>query len=103
MLQLCVSNNQIQWVQDNAMDRIVHATGLYHDLEASTLPSFSYLNPEFCTFDSLNPTSNMAAGEQMVKHLCDALRRAKYWDNPLVFVCSIQCAGTDTGTKCTDH
>jgi phospholipase C len=23
----------------------------------------------------------MASGEQMVKHLYDALRRSKYWDN----------------------
>lgn len=79
-----VTNNDIKWVQDNAMDRLVHATELYHDLEAGTLPSFSYLNPECCTVDSMHPTSSMAAGEQMVKHLYDALRRSKYWDNASV-------------------
>ncbi|KAF4762706.1 hypothetical protein HAV15_005494 [Penicillium sp. str.  len=73
--------NDIKWVQDNAMDRLVHATELYHDLETGTLPSFSYLNPECCTVDSIHPTSSVAAGEQMVKHLYDALRRSKYWDN----------------------
>ncbi|KAJ5163768.1 uncharacterized protein N7500_005598 [Penicillium coprophilum] len=66
------------------MDRLVHATELYHDLEDGTLPSFSYLNPECCTVDSMYPTSNMAAGEQMVKHLYDALRRSKYCDNAAV-------------------
>jgi phospholipase C len=76
-----VTNDSIKWVQDNAMDRLVHATELYHDLEAGTLPSFSYLNPECCTVDSMHPTSSIAAGEQMVKHLYDALRRSKYWDN----------------------
>ncbi|KAJ5960599.1 Phosphoesterase [Penicillium vulpinum] len=75
-----------KWVQDNAMDRLVHATELYHDLEAGTLPSFSYLNPECCTVDSMHPTSNMAAGEQMVKHLYDALRRSKYWDNAVLII-----------------
>ncbi|CAG7990310.1 unnamed protein product [Penicillium olsonii] len=75
-----------KWVQDNAMDRLAHATELYHDLEAGTLPSFSYLNPECCTIDSMHPTSNMAAGEQMVKHLYDALRRSKYWDNAVLII-----------------
>ncbi|OQE47572.1 hypothetical protein PENCOP_c001G02574 [Penicillium coprophilum] len=79
-----VANDDIKWVQDNAMDRLIHATELYHDLEAGTLPSFSYLNPECCTIDSMHPTSNMAAGEQMVKHLYDALRRSKYWDNAVL-------------------
>jgi phospholipase C len=76
-----VTNDSIKWVQDNAMDHLVHATELYHDLEGGALPSFSYLNPECCTVDSMHPTSSMAAGEQMVKHLYDALRRSKYWDN----------------------
>ncbi|KAJ6187912.1 hypothetical protein N7519_002820 [Penicillium mononematosum] len=75
-----------KWVQDNAMDRLVHATELYRDLEAGTLPSFSYLNPECCTVDSMHPTSSMAAGEQMVKHLYDALRRSKYWDNAVLII-----------------
>jgi phospholipase C len=79
-----MANDNIKWVQDNAMDRLVHATELYHDLEAGTLPTFSYLNPECCTVDSMHPTSSMAAGEQMVKHLYDALRRSKYWDNASV-------------------
>lgn len=84
-----VANDSIKWVQDNAMDRLVHVTELYHDLEAGTLPSFSYLNPECCTVDSMHPTSSTAAGEQMVKHLYDALRRSKYWDNASVplFLC----------------
>ncbi|CAG7947528.1 unnamed protein product [Penicillium nalgiovense] len=81
-----VANDSIKWVQDNAMDRLVHVTELYHDLEAGTLPSFSYLNPECCTVDSMHPTSSTAAGEQMVKHLYDALRRSKYWDNAVLII-----------------
>lgn len=69
-----------EWVQQNAMDRLVHADEFYSDLANGTLPTFSYINPECCTIDSMHPTSNMAAGEMMVKHLYDSIRQSKYWD-----------------------
>ncbi|KAF2149023.1 phospholipase C [Myriangium duriaei CBS 260.36] len=75
-----------KWVQDNAMDKLVHADQFYSDLQAGTLPQFSYINPECCTIDSMHPTSNMAAGEQMIKHLYDALRNSQYWDNTLLII-----------------
>ncbi|KAJ5439970.1 uncharacterized protein N7458_010968 [Penicillium daleae] len=75
-----------KWVQDNAMDRLVHADEFYRDLEQGTLPTFSYINPECCTITSMHPTSPMVSGEQMVKHLYDALRRSKYWDNALLII-----------------
>ncbi|KAJ5584555.1 uncharacterized protein N7459_004355 [Penicillium hispanicum] len=75
-----------KWVQDNAMDRLVHADEFYRDLEEGTLPTFSYINPECCTIDSMHPTSPMASGEQMVKHLYDAIRRSQYWDNALLII-----------------
>ena len=71
-------------MQDNAQDHLAHADEFYSDLEEGTLPTFSYINPECCTIDSMHPTSNMAAGEQMIKHLYDAVRRSKYWDNGYV-------------------
>ncbi|KAF9889149.1 hypothetical protein FE257_007638 [Aspergillus nanangensis] len=74
------------WVQDNAMDHLVHANDFYRDLEEGTLPTFSYINPECCSVDSMHPSSNMAAGEQMIKHLYDAVRRSKYWDNVLIIL-----------------
>ncbi|KAA8646102.1 hypothetical protein EYZ11_011871 [Aspergillus tanneri] len=76
----------LQWVQDNAMDRLAHANDFYRDLEEGTLPTFSYINPECCTIDSMHPTSNMAAGEQLIKHVYDAVRRSKYWDNALIII-----------------
>ncbi|KAJ5792935.1 uncharacterized protein N7503_008913 [Penicillium pulvis] len=75
-----------KWVQDNAMDRLAHASQFYTDLEEGTLPTFSYINPECCTIDSMHPTSPMASGEQMLKHLYDALRRSQYWDNALLII-----------------
>ncbi|KAK9371757.1 phosphatidylglycerol specific phospholipase [Lipomyces chichibuensis] len=75
-----------EWVQENAMDKLVHADEFYRDLEQGTLPQFSYINPECCTVDSMHPTSNLAAGEQMIKHLYDAVRNSKYWDNVLIII-----------------
>jgi phospholipase C len=71
-------------VQENALDRIQHSTQFYSDLANGTLPQFSYINPECCVVDSMHPTSPMAAGEQMVKHLYDAIRQSQYWDNVYV-------------------
>ncbi|EXJ58517.1 hypothetical protein A1O7_05943 [Cladophialophora yegresii CBS 114405] len=75
-----------KWVQDNAMDRLVHADQFYEDLANNNLPQFSYINPECCTIDSMHPTSNMAAGEMMIKHLYDSLRNSSYWDNVLLII-----------------
>ncbi|KAK8196512.1 hypothetical protein M8818_006677 [Zalaria obscura] len=75
-----------EWVQENAMDRLVHADQFYKDLEDGTLPQFSYINPECCTIDSMHPTSNIAAGEQMIKHLYDSIRKSQYWDNVLLVI-----------------
>lgn len=72
-----------KWVQDHAMDRIQHADQFYEDLKNNELPRFSYINPECCTIDSMHPTSNMAAGEMMIKHLYDSLRASSYWNTTL--------------------
>ncbi|OJJ51451.1 hypothetical protein ASPZODRAFT_55936 [Penicilliopsis zonata CBS 506.65] len=75
-----------KWVQDNAMDKLAHSSEFYRDLEEGTLPAFSYYNPECCTIDSMHPESNMAAGESLIKHMYDAIRRSQYWDNVLFIV-----------------
>lgn len=68
-------------MQENAIDRLVHANEFYSDLANGTLPQFSYINPECCTMDSMHPTSNMAAGELLIKHVYDAVRNSPYWEN----------------------
>ncbi|XTI92944.1 phosphatidylglycerol specific phospholipase [Cenococcum geophilum] len=81
-----IDSYMYEWVQQNAMDKIVHADEFYSDLANGTLPTFSYINPECCTIDSMHPTSNIAAGEQLVKHLYDSVRNSKYWDNVLIII-----------------
>ena len=75
-----------EYVQKNAMDKLVHANEFYNDIEQGTLPEFSYINPECCTIDSMHPTSNIAAGEMMIKHLYDSIRQSKYWDDTLIII-----------------
>ncbi|KAK4940639.1 hypothetical protein LTR10_019269 [Elasticomyces elasticus] len=72
-----------QWVQENSMEKIVHADEFFSDIANGTLPQFSYINPECCQIDSMHPLSNMAAGELLIKHIYDALRNSKYWENTL--------------------
>ncbi|KAF2086101.1 phospholipase C [Saccharata proteae CBS 121410] len=81
-----VDSFMYKYVQDNNMDRIVHADQFYYDLGNGTLPSFSYINPECCTIDSMHPTSNMAAGEQLIKHVYDAVRNSEYWEDTLLII-----------------
>ena len=57
------------------MDNLAHASDFYRDLEEEILPAFSYIKPECCTIDSMHPRSNMAAGEQLIKHVNDAVRK----------------------------
>ena len=68
------------------MEKLVTADNFYTDIEQGTLPTFSYINPECCTIDSMHPTSNMAAGEMMIKHLYDSIRKSQYWDSTLLIV-----------------
>lgn len=75
-----------EWVQENAVDKLQHASQIFTDLAEGTLPQFSYYNPECCTMTSMHPTSNMAAGELMIKHLYDALRNSEYWENTLLWI-----------------
>jgi phospholipase C len=65
----------------NAMDKLVHSTEFFSDVANGTLPTFSYIILECCTVDSMHPTSNMAAGEQLIKHVHDALRNSQYWES----------------------
>jgi len=79
---------QYKWVQDNDMDKLVTADNFFSDLANGTLPQFSYINPECCTIDSMHPTSNMAAGSQLIKHVYDSVRQSQYWENTLIIIVS---------------
>ncbi|KAH8647777.1 phospholipase, PLC-D [Xylariales sp. PMI_506] len=75
-----------EYVQNNAKDKLAHASAFYEDIANGTLPAFSYYNPECCSVDSMHPTSSMAGAEQLVKHLYDAVRNSQYWDETLIII-----------------
>ncbi|KAI7596198.1 hypothetical protein KC316_g54 [Hortaea werneckii] len=64
-----------KYVQDNAMDKLTSSPLL----SALTIPSG-------CTIDSMHPTSNIAAGEMLIKHVYDSIRQSKYWDDTLLII-----------------
>ena len=75
-----------EWCQKHGTDKLKLASQFYTDLEEGTLPEFSWYNPECCTVDSMHPTSNLAAGEALIKHVYDSVRNSKYWENTLIWI-----------------
>lgn len=75
-----------KYVQDHAMNKLVHADQFYKDLANGTLPAFSYYNVECCSVDSMHPSSTIAAGEQLIRHVYNAIRQSKHWDDTLFIV-----------------
>ena len=55
----------------------------YTDAKAGTLPQFTYINPECCSFDSFHPPSPITTGEQFVKGIYEALRSSPQWEETL--------------------
>lgn len=55
----------------------------YTDAAAGTLPQFTYLNPECCTYQSFHPPSPIDVGESFVKGIYEALRSSPQWNTTL--------------------
>jgi len=53
------------------------------DAANGTLPQFTYINPECCSFDSFHPPSSMYNGEKFVKRIYEALRNGPQWKDTL--------------------
>ncbi|RDW62366.1 hypothetical protein BP6252_11799 [Coleophoma cylindrospora] len=55
----------------------------YTDAAAGTLPQFTYINPECCSYQSMHPPSPITLGEQFVKGIYDAVRNSPQWNETL--------------------
>ncbi|OCK76453.1 PLC-A protein [Lepidopterella palustris CBS 459.81] len=55
----------------------------YADAKAGTLPQFTYINPECCSYDSFHPPSPITLGENFIKSIYEALRSSPQWDSTL--------------------
>ncbi|KAF8223373.1 phosphoesterase [Tricholoma matsutake] len=58
-------------------------TQFFTDAKAGTLPQFSYINPECCSFQSFHPPSPIYDGQIFVKTVYEALRASPQWANTL--------------------
>ncbi|ORX45122.1 phosphoesterase [Hesseltinella vesiculosa] len=53
------------------------------DAAAGTLPAFSYINPECCSYDSFHPPSPIETGEQFIKTVYESVRNSPQWNETL--------------------
>ncbi|KAK6839417.1 phosphatidylglycerol specific phospholipase [Apiospora arundinis] len=55
----------------------------YADAAAGTLPQFTYINPECCSYQSYHPPSPINLGEEFIKGIYEAVRNSPQWDDTL--------------------
>lgn len=55
----------------------------YTDAAAGTLPQFTYINPECCSFQSFHPPSAITDGEIFIKGIYEAVRNSPQWEETL--------------------
>ncbi|KAK8074165.1 non-specific phospholipase C2 [Apiospora phragmitis] len=55
----------------------------YADAAAGTLPQFTYINPECCSYQSYHPPSPINLGETFIKGIYEAVRNSPQWDDTL--------------------
>ncbi|KAH8660962.1 phosphoesterase [Tricladium varicosporioides] len=62
---------------------IAPLTKFYADAKAGTLPQFTYINPECCSYQSFHPPSPITLGEQFIKGIYEAVRNSPQWNTTL--------------------
>lgn len=55
----------------------------YADAKAGTLPQFTYINPECCSYQSFHPPSPITLGENFIKGIYEAVRNSPQWEETL--------------------
>ncbi|CAO3645853.1 unnamed protein product [Cunninghamella echinulata] len=74
-----------EWTVKNdiAKDHVKPFSQFLTDAKNGELPTFTYINPECCDFDSFHPPSPATLGEQFVKLVYEALRSSPQWKDTL--------------------
>lgn len=62
---------------------IAPLTKFYEDAAAGSLPQFTYINPECCSYQSYHPPSPISLGESFIKGIYEALRSSPQWNETL--------------------
>jgi phospholipase C len=55
----------------------------YADAKAGSLPQFTYINPECCSYQSFHPPSPITLGENFIKGIYEAVRGSPQWEETL--------------------
>lgn len=55
----------------------------YKDAKAGTLPQFTWINPECCSYQSFHPPSPTDLGEDWIKGIYEAVRSSPQWNETL--------------------
>jgi phospholipase C len=66
-----------------ALTNVKPISQFYSDAKAGTLPQFTYINPECCSYDSFHPPSPVSTGEVFIKGVYETLRASPQWNNTL--------------------
>ncbi|KAJ3409940.1 hypothetical protein HDV05_004162 [Chytridiales sp. JEL 0842] len=69
-----------EWTRKNALGNVVPFKQFFSDAKTGNLPSFSYINPECCSFFSYHPPSPVTTGENFVKGIYEAVRTSPSWN-----------------------
>lgn len=65
------------------MTNILPIQQFYTDAAAGTLPQFTYINPECCSYQSFHPPSPISLGETFIKGIYEAVRNSPQWNTTL--------------------
>ncbi|KAL4924958.1 putative phosphatidylglycerol specific phospholipase [Aspergillus undulatus] len=72
-----------QWTAQNAKSHIKYIDQFYADAASGSLPQFTWINPECCTYQSFHPPSPTNIGEDFIKGIYEALRSGPQWNETL--------------------
>lgn len=74
-----------QWTVTSgaALTHIKPINQFYADAAAGTLPQFTYINPECCSYTSFHPPSPVDQGEAFIKSVYESLRASPNWNETL--------------------
>ncbi|KAF5879565.1 putative phosphatidylglycerol specific protein [Botrytis fragariae] len=79
---------------------IAPLTKFYEDAAAGTLPQFTYINPECCSYQSYHPPSPISSGESFIKGIYEAIRSSPQW-NETLFILTFDEHGAPDGKNMT--
>lgn len=86
-----------------AKTNIADLDRFYSDAKAGTLPQFTYINPECCSYQSFHPPSPITLGETFIKGIYEAIRGSPQWEETLFILTFDEHGGFGDHVKPPTH